>query len=249
MTSWGVVLEQVTSDWEHTSEHTLERISLQLDITGETTFFPLVGPNHQGKSTLLYVFSALKWPSQGSVKWIFPNGKTFIWGNARLIRPSDAVTLRRDYFGFAFQSSSLCPYLTAVENVAYPLQLQGMSWKSAFDKAQTTLTEVFFPETKNEIIPFLHYFPHQLSGDQQQQIAIAQAIIHDPYVLFADELTELNPPVREQIMKVIKRWVEHASGERCLIWVASPKDLDLIAPKQLIWMDYQTCCIQKNFKP
>lgn len=247
MTSWGVTLEHVTSDWGQAGQYTLEKISLQLEISPRTTFFPLTGPNHQGKSTLLYVLSALKWPTQGTVRWRFPNGKSFAWGDAQLIRPTDAVTLRRDYFGFAFQSNTLCAYLTAIENVAYPLQLQGMDWKNAFEKAQRTLTEILLLEEKDDELSFLHKFPHQLSSDQRQRIAIAQAIVHDPYVLFADELTELNAEVREQVMDMLKRWLEHSLGERCLIWVASPKDLEVMETQDAIWMDYQTCCIKREF--
>jgi len=256
MMTWGMTLDKVTTRWESVGNNILENITLKLAIPTTAIMLPLMGPSGQGKSTLLYLLAALKWPSQGEITWTFPDGKIFGWGvGGRAIQTdysNDAVTLRRHYFGFAFQSSTLSPYLTVIENIAYPLLLQGQDWETALPIAQTTLNEVLLPNEKNDInqsASFLHRFPAQLSGGQRQRVALAQAIVHDPYVLFADEPTgQLDLHTRKQIMMVLKRWVEKNRGQRCLIWVTHHHlgDLDLMGIEQLIFVDNKQCLSQNR---
>jgi len=240
MTCWGVTLHQVTAHWG--GRKILENLSFKLEFS--TNCFPLMGPSGQGKSTLLYLLATLKWPTQGTLMWTFPDGKTFRWG-ARGLKSSEATLLRRHYFGFAFQASTLSPYLTVVENLAYPLLLQGVSWKMAIQQAEATLLEVLLPSEKTDT-SLLHRFPSQLSGGQRQRVALAQAIIHEPYILFADEPTgQLDLHTRKQVMGVLKGWVE--KGPRGLIWVTHHHldDLDLMGIDQLIFVENQSC-MQQN---
>ncbi len=252
MKHWGVELNHVSTHWGKADSNILENISLKFEIPKTTTaLFPLMGPSGQGKSTLLYLLAALKWPNQGKIIWTFPDGKIFAWGmNGQPIRQeysNDTVILRRDYFGFAFQGSTLSPYMTVLENLAYPLLLQGKAWKQALLMAEATLNEVLLPDEKETA--FIQSFPHQLSGGQRQRVALAQAIVHDPYVLFADEPTgQLDLHTRKQVMKVLKRWVEKNKGQRVLIWVTHHhlNDLDMMAINHLIFVNKQYCLKQNR---
>ena len=123
---------------------------------------------------------------------------------------------------------------------------------TALPIAQTTLNEVLLPNEKNDInqsASFLHRFPTQLSGGQRQRVSLAQAIVHDPYVLFADEPTgQLDLHTRKQVMMVLKRWVEKNRGQRCLIWVTHHHlgDLDVMGIDQLIFVDNKQCLSQNR---
>jgi putative ABC transport system ATP-binding protein len=250
MINWGVELNNVTANWGPPARNILENLTFKLEIPQTALMFPLMGPSGQGKSTLLYLLAALKWPTAGTIRWTFPNGKVFAWGaRGQMIHPhssNDAVTLRRSYFGFAFQSSTLSPYLTVLENVAYPLTLQGTEWLEALDTAELTLNEVLLPNEKaaeQQRLAFLHGFHTQLSGGQRQRVALAQAMVHDPYVLFADEPTgQLDLHTRRQVMTVLRRWVEKNPGQRCLIWVTHHHlgDLDLMGIDHLIFVNNQS---------
>jgi putative ABC transport system ATP-binding protein len=121
------------------------------------------------------------------------------------------VGLRRGYFGFSFQNSTLSSYLTVIENIAYPLLVQGISWQLAGEQAKTTLRAVLL--SHEQLVSLAQRFPNQLSGGQRQRVALAQALVHNPYVLFADEPTgQVDLPSRQQVMNVLKRWVAKHPG-------------------------------------
>jgi len=249
MNTWGVTLEQVTTHWGIGGAAILEKIDLTIKISSQANLFPLMGPSGQGKSTLLYLLATLKWPQAGQIRWTFPNGHCFAWGAAG--QPSapeqanDLVKLRRQYFGFAFQNSTLSPYLTVLENIAYPLLLQGLAWQQASEQAQTTLQAVLLSHEPPANLA--QRFPNQLSGGQRQRVALAQALVHNPYVLFADEPTgQLDLPSRQQVMNVLKRWVANQPDQRALIWVTHHHldDLDLMNLNHLIFIENKTCQFQ-----
>ncbi len=252
MKPWGVILSKVATHWGN-ERNILENINLKIEIPKKAIMFPLMGPSGQGKSTLLYLMAALKWPTQGKIVWKFPNGKIFAWGkDGHQIHSNysnDAVALRRNYFGFAFQGSTLSPYMTVIENVAYPLLLQGKVWKEALKIAENILNEVLLPNEKEDEkkrTAFIHRFHSQLSGGQRQRVALAQAMVHNPYVLFADEPTgQLDLHTRKQVMMVLKQWLK--KGQRCLIWVTHHhiSDLNFMDIDNLIFVENQQC-IEQN---
>lgn len=147
--------------------------NLNLEIK-EGEFVAIVGPSGAGKSTLLYQLSLLDEPTGGDV---------FIDGiKTSDLNTADKTSLRLNRLGFVFQDYALLPELTAAENIALPMIMQGMSKIDAFKKAEWSLDRVSLADKRNNL-------PSQLSGGQQQRVSIARAIAHDPDILFADEPT------------------------------------------------------------
>lgn len=151
--------------------HVLRGINLDLR-PGEMT--GLIGPSGSGKSTLLHVAGLLEKPDSGEVLF---NGK-----NA-LAMSDDARTLaRRMQLGFVYQFHHLLPELNAVDNVAAPLMINGMSRGRARKRGQELLRQMGLVERD-------HHRPGQLSGGEQQRVAIARSLANRPKVLIADEPT------------------------------------------------------------
>ena len=147
----------------------LRGISLEV-AAGETV--ALVGPSGSGKSSLLMVAAGLEAPSAGRV---------MVAGTPLVGLSEDALArFRRGNIGIVFQSFHLIPTMTAQENVAIPLELQGRS--GAFESARTALDAVGL-QTR------IAHYPGQLSGGEQQRVALARAMAPSPKVLFADEPT------------------------------------------------------------
>ena len=132
----------------------------------------LIGPSGSGKSTLLMVAAGLERPSAGSVR---------VAGQDFAALGEDALArFRRERIGIVFQSFHLIPTLTAVENVAVPLELAGQ--RDAFRRAESELAAVGLAHR-------LGHYPSQLSGGEQQRVALARAVAAQPELLLADEPT------------------------------------------------------------
>ncbi len=149
----------------------LKNINLEIQ-SGE--FVAIVGPSGAGKSTLLYQISLLDQASSGE---IYIDGIL-----ASNMTETEKTALRLNKLGYVFQDYALLPDLSALENVAVPMIMQGMSKKDAYEKARKALARIGL-ENKTQNLP------SQLSGGQQQRVSIARAIAHDPQILFADEPT------------------------------------------------------------
>jgi putative ABC transport system ATP-binding protein len=147
----------------------LNGISLTIEA-GES--IALIGPSGSGKSSLLMVAAGLEAPS---------SGRMIVAGIDITSLGEDALArFRRDNIGIVFQSFHLIPTMTALENVAVPLELAGA--RDAFDRAAEELAAVGLGAR-------LDHYPGQLSGGEQQRVALARAIATKPKVLFADEPT------------------------------------------------------------
>ncbi|MGB1117331.1 MAG: ABC transporter ATP-binding protein [Parvibaculales bacterium] len=173
---------------------------IDLSITsGETV--GLIGPSGSGKSTLLMVLAGLEPASDGQV---------IVSGQDYAQMDEDALSrFRRSNVGIVFQSFHLVPTMTAVENVALPLELAGVA--SAFEKAETMLEEVGLGHR-------LTHYPAQMSGGEQQRTALARALVANPPVLFADEPTgNLDQNTGRQIMDLILRLAEERGTTVLLI--------------------------------
>lgn len=147
----------------------LENISLEVAI-GQS--IAIVGPSGAGKSTLLGLLAGLDTPSEGKI-WIGDYEITAINEEAR-------AQVRGEMVGFVFQTFQLLGSLTAIENVALPMELNGQ--KDALERAKQFLGKVGLAER-------LDHYPKQLSGGEQQRVAIARAFACSPKILFADEPT------------------------------------------------------------
>jgi len=132
----------------------------------------IVGPSGSGKTSLMLLIAGLEQPSGGSIRL----------GGTEITKMSeDALALyRRAHIGIVFQAFHLIPTMTALENVATPLELAGE--KRAFPIAQAALEEVGLGHR-------LKHYPGQLSGGEQQRVALARAVAPQPDILLADEPT------------------------------------------------------------
>jgi putative ABC transport system ATP-binding protein len=178
--------------------HILKDISLRV-ASGEA--LGLIGPSGSGKSTLLMVMAGLERPGSGEV---VVNGTPF---NAL---DEDALArFRGRQVGIVFQSFHLIPTMTALENVAVPLELAGNP--DAAQRAAQELASVGLGDR-------LHHYPTQLSGGEQQRVALARALAPDPAILVADEPTgNLDEATGKQIVDLL--FTKHAERGMTLVLV------------------------------
>jgi putative ABC transport system ATP-binding protein len=145
--------------------------SLDLDVS-RSQCLAIVGPSGSGKSTLLGLIAGLDAPTSGQI---------FIDGVDITALDEDSLArLRGEKIGFVFQFFHLVPSLTALENILVPMEIAGR--RDARSRAQALLDEVGLHDRG-------HHYPSQLSGGEQQRIAIARAMANDPPLILADEPT------------------------------------------------------------
>ncbi len=149
----------------------LNRVNFTLH-PGETV--AVMGPSGSGKSTLLHALAGIITPTAGTVQ--------FRGANLAAMPDAERTALRRNAFGFVFQSGQLLPELPAVENIALPLMLGGMPY------AQATSQAVLWLE-RFGLRPLMAQRPGEMSGGQMQRVAIARALSVNPAIIFADEPT------------------------------------------------------------
>jgi putative ABC transport system ATP-binding protein len=161
---------------------------IDLDI-GKGEAIGLVGPSGSGKSTLLMVLAGLERADTGSIK---------VAGEDLTRLSEDALArFRGRNVGIVFQSFHLIPTMTALENVAVPLELAGVA--DAHDRAATELAGVGLAER-------LSHYPAQLSGGEQQRVALARALAPNPAILVADEPTgNLDDRTGQQVIELLFR--------------------------------------------
>jgi putative ABC transport system ATP-binding protein len=166
----------------------LDRVNVQV-TAGE--FVAVMGPSGCGKSTLLHLMGGLDRPSQGDV--------VVASHNLTDLNDKDLSELRRRKIGFVFQFFNLIPVLTATENAALPLLLDGKLKAQAHAKADEWLDKVGLGDRKN-------HRPDQLSGGQQQRVAIARALVAEPELVLADEPTgNLDSRASDEIAALLKQ--------------------------------------------
>ncbi len=144
-----------------------------IDLTVDAgTALGVVGPSGSGKTTMLMIVAGLERISSGSVK--------IAGTDYAAMNEDDLALFRRDNIGIVFQSFHLIPTMSALENVAVPLEFAGR--KDAFDRAEDQLRAVGLGHR-------LDHYPGQLSGGEQQRVALARAFAVKPKILLADEPT------------------------------------------------------------
>ena len=184
--------------------HILKDVSLSV-AKGEA--LGLIGPSGSGKSTLLMVMAGLERADSGTVK---VGGTDFA-----TLSEDDLARFRGRQIGIVFQSFHLIPTMTALENVAVPLELAGAT--DAFARAEQELTAVGLGAR-------LHHYPSQLSGGEQQRVALARALAPDPAILVADEPTgNLDETTGRQIMDLM--FTKHRERGMTLVLVTHDSTL------------------------
>jgi putative ABC transport system ATP-binding protein len=152
-----------------TEVHALTGVDLKVDASA---FVAVMGSSGSGKSTLLTIAGSLERPTKSEV---FVDGRSL----AKLSR-NDQARLRRRSIGYVFQDFNLLSGLTVVENVAWPLELDGTSAKRAHVEAMGALEELGLSDRASQ-------FPDELSGGECQRVAIARAVVGERGLLLADE--------------------------------------------------------------
>ncbi len=153
-------------------------------------YLSVMGPSGSGKSTLFNMIGALDRPSRGTVT---------VAGVDLTKKSSDELAyIRNHHMGYIFQSFNLIPALTALRNVMLPLLLSGMEHKPAEERAAEVLTEVGLGHR-------LNHRPDEVSGGQQQRIAIGRALAMNPTIMLADEPTaNLDLHTGEEIINTLR---------------------------------------------
>src|SRR5215471_4851547 len=161
---------------------------IDLDVA-EGSFEALMGPSGSGKSTLLNLIAGLDRPSAGSAR--------VAGRDLSSMSDRELAKFRAETVGFIFQAYNLMPVLTARENVELPLLLTNLSAKERKKRAETALRVVGLAER-------MDHYPRQLSGGQEQRVAVARAIVNDPKIIVADEPTgDLDRKAADDVLRLL----------------------------------------------
>ncbi|MEW5941349.1 MAG: ABC transporter ATP-binding protein, partial [Chloroflexota bacterium] len=187
-----------------TSVHALDGISMDIE---SNTLTVVMGPSGSGKSTLLYLLGGLEHATSGRIAI-----------NGQDLTQMDENTLalfRRRTMGFIFQSFNLVPSMTALENVAFPMQFAGTQPAQRNKRAKDLLAQVGLADRA-------HHRPTELSGGQQQRVAIARALVNEPSLILADEPTgNLDTHSGASIMQLLSDL--HRAGRTVLVVTHDPR--------------------------
>ena len=167
--------------------HALTGVDLAVEA-GELV--AIMGPSGSGKSTLLTIAGTLEAPTSGEV--------TVCGQSVSAMSANQRARLRRRSIGYVFQDFNLLAGLTAIENVALPLELDGHSARNAHRVASATLEQL-------DVADRADHFPDQLSGGERQRVAIARAVVGERRLLLADEPTGALDSVNgESVMRLVR---------------------------------------------
>jgi putative ABC transport system ATP-binding protein len=155
------------------------------------SFATIMGPSGSGKSTLMYLLGLLDTPSDGK---IYLDGK-----DVSSFSEDRLAQVRGKKIGFIFQQFNLLQNLTALENVMLPMIFQGVSEEKRKEKAKALLDSV-------DLEHRINHKPKEMSGGEQQRIAIARSLVNDPEILIADEPTgNLDSTTGKTVMEILKK--------------------------------------------
>ena len=195
----------------------LKNINLKINA-GELV--SLTGPSGSGKSTLLHIIALLDSPTTGE---IFFKNKNFSKSSDK-----EKDSIRKKGISIIYQNHNLLSDFTALENVMMPLLNIGHSWKESLSKAMKTLTLVNLSKR-------FEHFPSQLSGGEQQRVAVARAIITEPDLILADEPTgSLDRKTADEIFSL---FLKLRSKKRAILYATHNRDLSKRADYKLNILD------------
>jgi putative ABC transport system ATP-binding protein len=165
-------------------------------------FVVLLGKSGSGKSTLLNLISGMDVATSGEVRLV---GKPL-----HALTEEERTQLRRRYIGFVFQSFNLLPTLTVEENVLLPLELNGAPERKSRETARRLLEKIGLADRRQ-------HYPDRLSGGEQQRVAVARALAHQPLLLLADEPTgNLDAETGRQVLDLFEE-LARESGHAVLV--------------------------------
>jgi putative ABC transport system ATP-binding protein len=185
--------------------HALREVDLEVEAG---TMVAVMGPSGSGKSTLLTIAGSLEEPTSGQV--------LVADQDLASMSRNDKARLRRRSIGYVFQDFNLLPGLTAAENVALPLELDGIGARKAREAGMRALTDLGLADRASN-------YPDQLSGGERQRVAIARAVVGDRHLLLADEPSgALDSMNGEAVMRMV-----HAACKRGVAAVVVTHDAHL----------------------
>lgn len=169
------------------------------------TLTGIIGPSGSGKTTMLMIAGVLEPPSTGRV----------IYGEQVISQPNAELNalrdFRRNHIGFVFQKANLIPFLNAFDNVRLALEINDVKGRAATNRVNSLLESL-------DVAHRYKNFPRQLSGGEQQRIAIARALANNPSVLLADEPTaSLDGNRSTQIMKLFRGLADNQGVAVCVV--------------------------------
>ncbi len=189
----------------------LREVSIEIK---EGEFVAIMGRSGAGKSTLLYQLSLLDTPTSGKIFLLDKDTESF--------SSEESTDFRLRELGYVFQDYALLPELTAIENVALPLLMQGEPKTLSYQKATSALASVGMGHRLSNL-------PSQLSGGEQQRVSIARSIAHAPKILFADEPTaNLDSEIAKQILSIFR---ELNNKGQTIIMVTHEKEYGALADR------------------
>ena len=189
-------------------------------IINKGELISLTGPSGSGKSTLLHLIALLDKPSSGEISF---KGKKLTKAN-----DNEKDLVRKKGISIIYQQNNLLSDFTALENVMMPLLNIGLSWNDSLDKARQTLSSV-------DLSKRLDHFPSELSGGEQQRVAVARAIITEPDLILADEPTgSLDRKTANEIFSLFKKL---KSKNRAIIYATHNRELSNRADYKLNIID------------
>jgi len=172
-------------------------------------FISVMGPSGSGKSTLLTILGGLNHPTAGEV--VVDDIPIYQLPLERL------ADFRREYLGFIFQSFQLIPYLTVIENVMLPLSITERSNREQINMAEEILDRTGLKKKEKRL-------PDQLSGGEQERVAIAKALVNEPPILLADEPTgNLDTKTGKEIMELFKSL--NSEGQTIIMVTHNPENV------------------------
>jgi len=195
----------------------LKNVSLKIN-KGELV--SITGPSGSGKSTLLHIMALLDQPSSGEV---FFKNKSFSRSN-----DDEKDLVRKKGISIIYQQNNLLSDFTALENVIIPLVNVGYSWKESTSKASKILSLV-------DLTKRLNHFPSELSGGEQQRVAVARALITEPDLILADEPT--GSLDRKTANEIFSLFLKLKSKKRAILYATHNRELSNRADYKLNILD------------
>jgi putative ABC transport system ATP-binding protein len=209
-----------------TKNYTLGEVEVQavrgIDlVVRKGELLAIIGPSGSGKSTLLTMLGAIETPTTGS---ILLEGVDYA-----TLGDDDRTLLRRRRIGFIFQAFNLLPTLTALENAALPLELDGVEEAEARQRAADHLAQV-------DLADRLGHLPSTMSGGQQQRVAVARALVIKPALVLADEPTgNLDSVASSQVMTLLRDLVD--KQHQTVVMVTHDLDIAAMADRVIRMRD------------